>query len=170
MPILHLQLTAQARTPDGKTVQVHPSIALHQRGPIVQASVTIEQNAGKGLLAQGKNLPAPKSGWALIDTGATSTCIDDETAQQLGLPIIDVARMTSATHSDQQCNVYPVQIDIQSVLAPSSPRTMGAALAAQGQRRAAGVQSLLQRPGGPNHIVSLSRFAPRFQSRSYLPF
>jgi predicted aspartyl protease len=132
MPILHIQLVAQATNPDGKTVQVHPSIALHQRGPIIQAEITIEQNAGKGLLAQGKNLPTPKSGLVLIDTGATSTCIDDQAAQDLGLPIIDVAKMTSATHVDQQCNVYPVQITIQSAITFNSPRTIGASLAAHG--------------------------------------
>jgi predicted aspartyl protease len=132
MPIIHIQLGAQGTTPDGKTVQVHPAIALHQRGPIIQVTVTIEQNAGKGLLAQGKTLPTPISGLALIDTGATGTCIDDEAAQKLGLPVIDVAQMASATHANQECKVYPVQIDIQGALTLSSPRTIGAALAPQG--------------------------------------
>jgi hypothetical protein len=27
--------------------------------------------------------------WGLIDTGATTSCIDDQLAQQLGLPVID---------------------------------------------------------------------------------
>src|SRR5580704_12344469 len=131
MPILHIQLGAQAITPDGKTVNIAPAIALHQRGPIIQVTVTIEQNAGKGLVAQGKNLPVPKTGLALIDTGATGTCIDEKAAQELGLPIIDVAKMTSATHQDQQCNVYPVQISLPQLIL-NSPRTIGAALEAQG--------------------------------------
>jgi predicted aspartyl protease len=131
MPILHIQLGAQAKTPDGKTAQLSPAIALQLRGPIIQVSVTIEQNAGKGLLSQGKALPVPKSGLALIDTGATGTCIDDQAAKELGLPVIDVAKMTSATHKDQSCNVYPVQINLPSVVL-NSPRTMGAALAPQG--------------------------------------
>jgi predicted aspartyl protease len=131
MPILHIQLGAQAKTPDGKTAQLSPAIALQLRGPIIQVSVTIEQHAGKGLLSQGKPLPVPKSGLALIDTGATGTCIDDQAAKELGLPVIDVAKMTSATHKDQQCSVYPVQINLPSVVL-NSPRTMGAALAPQG--------------------------------------
>jgi len=132
MPILHIQLGAQAKTPDGKTVELHPAIALHQRGPILQVTVTIEANAGKGLVAQGKSLPTPESGLALIDTGATGTCIDDAVAQKLGLPVIDVAKMTSATHKDQECKVYPVQIAIPPALILNSPRTIGAALAPQG--------------------------------------
>jgi hypothetical protein len=132
MPILHIQLGAQQKTPDGKIVPANPAIALHGRGPVVQVTVTIEQNAGKGLLSQGKALPTPRVGLALIDTGASGTCIDDQAAQELGLPIIDVAKMTSATHAEQQCNVYPVSIAIPPVLTLNCPRTMGAALAAQG--------------------------------------
>lgn len=131
MPILHVQIGAQAKTQNGKTANVHPAIALNLRGPAIEASVTIEQNAGKGLVAQGKPLPKPKTGWVLIDTGASGTCIDDDAAKELGLPVIDVARLTSATHKDQECNVYPVQINIPTVVL-NCPRAMGAALAAQG--------------------------------------
>ena len=133
MPILHVQLgPAQAKTPNGKIITLAPAVALQARGPVIQVTVTIEQNAGKGLLAQGKPVPTPKSGLALVDTGATNTCIDEQAAQALGLPVIDVARMTSATHADQDCNVYPVQITIPPALIINSPRTIGAALAAQG--------------------------------------
>jgi predicted aspartyl protease len=132
VPILHLQFTAETQAPDGKKVQIPPALALHQRGPVIQVSVTIEQNAGKALLAQGKALPTPKTGFALIDTGASNTCIDDQAAVELGLPIIDVAHMQSASHSKHQCNVYPVTIDIPGIVNLNSPRTLGAALAGQG--------------------------------------
>jgi predicted aspartyl protease len=132
VPILHLQLAAQLKTPDGKLLQVPPNAALQQRGPVVQVTVTIEQSAGKALLAQGKAIPSPKIGWALIDTGASNTCIDDEAAKELGLPVIDIAHMQSASHSKHQCNVYPVTIDIPRVISLNSPRTVGAALAGQG--------------------------------------
>ncbi|HXW94002.1 MAG TPA: hypothetical protein VEK33_25855 [Terriglobales bacterium] len=133
MPILHVQLAAQGQTADGKPAQLAPAVALQQRGPVVPVVVTIEQNAGKGLLAQGKPLPSPKTGLALIDTGATGTCSDEQSAQELGLPIIDVAKLTSASHADQDCNVYPAQITIQNLgLSINSPHTIGATLAPQG--------------------------------------
>lgn len=131
MPILHSQLAAQATAPDGKTVNVNPSIALQMRGPVVQVTVTIEENAGKALLIQGKPVPIPKTGWALIDTGASNTCIDEKAAQELGLPVIDVGFMLSATHEKVPCNIYPVLINSQ-IMNFNSPRTMGAGLAAQG--------------------------------------
>jgi predicted aspartyl protease len=132
MPILHMQIAGQGKDPSGKDIQVPPAIALHQRGPCIPVTVTIEQNAGKGLLAKGESLPVPRSGLCLIDTGASTTCVDDQAAQELGLPVIDVAIMTSATHAAQQCNVYPVQMTVPSGLIFNSPRTVGAALAAQG--------------------------------------
>lgn len=131
MPILHALTEAQAKTVDGKTIQVHPAMALQLRGPVLDVSVTIEQNAGKALLSQGKAVPTPKTGLALIDTGASNTCIDDEAAKELGLPVIDVAIMQSASHEKVQCNIYPVLINTQ-IVGLNSPRTIGAALAAQG--------------------------------------
>lgn len=131
MPILHSQIAAQANTADGKTIQLPPATALQLRGPILQVSLTIEQNAGKGLVAQGKTLPTPKSGLALIDTGASNTCVDEQAAKELGLPVIDVASMQSASHEKHSCNVYPVQI-ITPIVTLNAPRAMGAALASQG--------------------------------------
>ncbi len=131
MPILHSQAAVQGKTPDGKTVQAPPAMGLVLRGPVVQVSVTIEQNAGRGLTASGKSLPTPISGLALIDTGASNTCIDEQAAKELGLPVIDVANMQSATHDNHPCNIYPIQI-ITPIITLNAPRAMGAALASQG--------------------------------------
>ena len=76
MPILNIQLAAQ----DPSGAQIPPLVALQQRGVVVQVSVTVEQNIAQQLLAQGVTLPPPESGLALIDSGATSTCIDEDAA------------------------------------------------------------------------------------------
>ena len=130
MPILHSQIAIQAKGPDGKIVPVSPAVALQIRGPVLQVTVTIEQNAGKALLSQGKTV-ATKTGWALIDTGASNTCIDEQAAKDLELPVIDVGNMQSASHEKHPCNIYPVQI-VTPVVTLNSPRTMGAALGTQG--------------------------------------
>ena len=131
MPILHSQIEAHVKAPDGKIVQVPPASALQIRGPLIQVSVTVEQNFGKGLIAQGKSLPAPRSGLALVDTGASNSCIDEQVAKELGLPVIDVAIMQSASHEKHPCNIYPVQI-MTPIVTLNAPRAMGAALATQG--------------------------------------
>lgn len=52
---------------------------------------------------------------ALIDTGAGSTCIDEAVAIRLGLPIVNVVKLTSATHSDVPRNVYPVTFEVAGI-------------------------------------------------------
>ena len=102
MPILNIQLAAQ----DLSGNQIPPLVALLQRGPVVQVSVSVEQNIAQQLLAQGLSLPTPERGIALIDTGATSTCIDDAAAARLNLPAIDIVTVASASHASTQQNVH----------------------------------------------------------------
>ena len=130
MPIYHTQIEGEGKTANGKTVKAPPHVGLHLQGPVLQVSVTIEENFGKALLAQGNALPTPKTGFALIDTGATNTCIDEKAAQELGLPVIDVGVMRSA-NEEKPCNIYPVQFSLPRLVL-NSPRTMGADLAPMG--------------------------------------
>ncbi len=159
MPILHQQFAAIAKTKDGKKAAAPSHLPLRLRGPLLQVTVTIEENAGKGLLAKGETLPTPKSGLALIDTGASNTCIDDKAAQELGLPIIDVGKMTSASHEEHPCNIYPVQINIVGFVSLNAPKAMGAALAAQGLLALIG-RDVLERCtlfyNGPTSEITLS--------------
>jgi len=106
---------------------------LAQRGPVVQVTVSVEQHIAQQLLQQGQALPTPESGLALIDTGATGTCIDEEAAQRLRLPVVDVATIASASHSAAQQNVYPIQIEVTGLpITINAPRAVGAPLAVQG--------------------------------------
>jgi predicted aspartyl protease len=133
VPILHSQLAGQGQTPEGKVVQVPPAVALQQRGPVVQVSISLEQSLATQLVQQGKEVLQPVSGVALIDTGASGTCIDDEAAQQMQLPVIDVGFMCSASHAQTPSNIYPIQIEVTGFpIRFQSPRTMGAALKEQG--------------------------------------
>jgi len=160
VPILHSQLMGQGQTPDGKPVQIHPAIVLQQRGPIVQVSVALQRDLAAGLVQQGLAIPQPMVGLALIDTGASNTCIDDEAARSMNLPVIDVGSMTSATHAQTPSNIYPVQIEIIGFkISFQSPRTMGAALREQGLLILLG-RDLLQRCtlfyNGPTGQITLS--------------
>ncbi len=133
MPILHVQYTAQGQTPDGNPVQLPPAVALTLRGPCIQVSVTVSQSIAQQLLQQGASVPTPVTGTGLIDTGASATCIDDAAAQQLGLQVIDVAPIASASHAQTLQNVYPLQIEVVGFnFAINVDRAVGAPLAAQG--------------------------------------
>lgn len=133
MPILNVQLGGEAQKPDGTKVAIPPQAALLQRGPIVQVSVNVGTAIAQQVLQQGGTLPAPATGLALIDTGATSTCVDDQAAQQLQLPAIDVVTVASASHPSTQQNVYPIQIEVVGLpIMVDAPRAIGAPLKAQG--------------------------------------
>lgn len=61
------------------------------------------------------------------------TCIDDATAQQIGLPVVDVGTLASASHSATQVNNYPILIQlVGSPIRINAPRAFGANISALG--------------------------------------
>jgi len=133
VPILTMQSGGTAQDANGQTVQLPPAAALQMLGPVIPVAVTIEQSIAQQLLQQGTQVPAPVSGFGLIDTGASITCVDEAVAQSLGIAPIDVVTMHSASHTDVQCNVYPISFEIPSLgIGRNVPRAMAAALQAQG--------------------------------------
>jgi len=108
-------------------------VVLLQNGPFVQVVVGLAQSLAEQLVQQGHAVPQPTAGVALVDTGASTTCIDEALAQRLGLPVIDVVQMTSASHAGTQANVYPIQMEIVgSPIIVNVPRAIGANLTPQG--------------------------------------
>jgi predicted aspartyl protease len=132
MPILHSQFAGQGKTPEGKTIVIPPPICLLQRGPCVQVSITLADQIASELVKRQEPVPAPVSGMALIDTGAISTCIDEETAKQMQLPIINVVNMASASHPSTKANQYPVKFQIVGIPMFFNSTATGAPLKVQG--------------------------------------
>lgn len=99
MPILNIQFGEQGRRIDGTVFPLHPQSGLVQRGPIVQVTVSVRPQIAEQVLLSGGTLPVPISGIALIDTGATITCVDEIAAQQLHLPVIDVVNVASTSQT-----------------------------------------------------------------------
>jgi predicted aspartyl protease len=133
VPILHTQLNAQGKNARGQTVQIPPTVVLQRQGPCVQVSIGLAQSLAAQLLQQGQTLPKPISGIALIDTGASSTCIDSHVAQQLQLPVVNVVKVASASHASTEQNVYPIQIEVVGLpISIEAPNAIGATLAPQG--------------------------------------
>jgi predicted aspartyl protease len=133
MPILHTQFSGQATNTQGVVTQVAPGFALANRGPVIQVAVFVAEQIATQLVTQGKPLQPPIAGFALIDTGASMSCIDEEAAKTLKLPIIDVVQMCSASHAAHPANIYPIQMRIAGLPNPINvARAMGAELKAQG--------------------------------------
>lgn len=133
MPIYHSQLTGERKEPDGSVTPVSPSFVLQARGPVLQVSVGLAESISQQLLERGEQLPEPVNGLALIDTGATSTCIDEKLAQRIGLPVIDKGVISSASQTNAPVNIYPALIEfIGGSIRVNAERAAGVALANQG--------------------------------------
>lgn len=59
-------------------------------------------------------IPGVKGIEALVDTGASESCIDSSLATQLNLPIVD-RRMIAGAHGSAEVNMYLAQVRIPSL-------------------------------------------------------
>lgn len=92
----------------------------------------------------GPALPNIQNVPALIDTGATMSCIDDLLAQQLGLPLINQVQ-SAGVHGSGLLNVYLAYILIPTLSVSQTGEFIGANMAAGGQfHRALLGRTLLQ--------------------------
>ena len=124
MPTLNVRVEAEDQhrrtipAPDGLT----------QSGPRVPVTLMISDAHRQILVEQGKPMPAVVNGNALIDTGASGTCIDQKAAEQAGLPVIDKAMMASASHAKHEVPVYGAKLVIPHFSAIDVEYAMGANL------------------------------------------
>lgn len=82
---------------------------LEATGPIIQVEVGVPKALRDHLTAKGDPIPATVTGFALIDTGAFATAIDEGVLTGLGLTPIDVI-LTSTPHGPGKSNVYPAEV------------------------------------------------------------
>ena len=78
-------------------------------GPIMQIQVEIPPVLAESLQKSSTPIPNPVEGFALIDTGASITAIDDVIFGQLGINPNGVARVGTAGGPQQQ-STYPVRL------------------------------------------------------------
>ncbi len=132
MPILHTQYRGEVRDQEGKTINIHPRVILKGRGPILQVTLGFPESIAGVLIEQGKPVPSPVSGYALVDTGASDTCIDSDIAETFNLPVIDQVKMASDSHNAIDKNVYPALIEFVSYpIKINVERAVGANLMSQ---------------------------------------
>jgi len=77
-------------------------------GPQLDVEVHVPDALASILTQQGKPIPKPVAGKALIDTGASITAVDGSIIQSLGVQPVGVATVHTPSGSAQQ-NQYPVK-------------------------------------------------------------
>jgi hypothetical protein len=93
----------------------HDPAALRTVGPVLTVQVEIPTALASQLQKQGATAPTPAAGFALVDTGASSTC---ETVLT-GLGINPVGQIQISTPSGQSArSVYPARFAFPGSLIP----------------------------------------------------
>ena len=87
---------------------LNPS-GLQVAGPILNVEVSLPGSLAEILSEKGDPIPAPAAGWALLDTGASRTCVDGETISGLGVNPIGLVPVGSAAGQAQH-SLYPARL------------------------------------------------------------
>jgi len=81
---------------------------LLQTGPVLPVEITIPSALSKFLSARNQQIPAPRTGLALIDTGATRSCVDSQVISSLGVNPIGITVLGTAKGRSQH-HLYPAK-------------------------------------------------------------
>lgn len=94
------------KKPDG-TVDFHPG-PLHVQGPILPIEVHVPSILAAYFSERNETPPAPVAGLALIDTGATNSCVDNKVIASLGVKPVGIIKTGTAGGVVEQ-HVYPAK-------------------------------------------------------------
>lgn len=89
--------------------------ALERDGVRVPVEIALAASFAQALTGRRGSAPAPISGWGLLDTGASRTCVDRDVVRRLGLPVVGWIEVTSATSSSSLQSLHPIQVRIEGV-------------------------------------------------------
>jgi len=92
----------------------HMPAALAQIGAVLQVEVNLPQPLIEFLSEQSKPSPAPSTGMALIDTGASKTCVDETVLANLGINPIGVVSLGTAAGSIER-PLFPAKLSFPEV-------------------------------------------------------
>lgn len=143
--------------PSGQTI--HP-IPLMRMGPQLDVEVHVPQALEDLFSQQGKPVPKPIAGKALIDTGASITAVDDSIIISLGVQPVGVTAVHTPSGSVQQ-NQYPVRFSFPGSGLPglSVHQAIGSILLPQGIVALIGrdaLSSVVLVYNGPGGFVTLA--------------
>jgi hypothetical protein len=101
-------------------------------GPTIQVNIGFDPDYIPALDPPMVPVPGVTSIHALVDTGATISCIDNLLAAQLGLPVVD-RRPVWGVHGSHETNTYLAQIYVPALEVTVYGEFVGVDLQAGGQ-------------------------------------
>ena len=131
MPTLSIRVQSERKDQHGNAVFANPSTALRVGGPRVYGTLSPFEDQIKSLEKIGEIPITPVTGMALIDTGASATCIDRSAAAKAGLAIVDSGRISSATHANEVVPIFAGRLEIHGLSPVNTFRAYGVNLETQ---------------------------------------
>ena len=90
------------------------SQALTTDGPCIVVRISVPDALAQKLQSEGKPIPTPVEGLALIDTGATSSCVNYEVLKLLGLEPVGRIPVSGAAGIALH-TTYPARLDFPTL-------------------------------------------------------
>jgi hypothetical protein len=87
---------------------------LLQAGPVLPVEIAIPTALSRFLSAHNQQIPAPKAGFALIDTGATRSCADNQVISSLGVSPTGIVDLGTARGRSQH-HLYPAKFSFPAM-------------------------------------------------------
>lgn len=87
---------------------------LRGAGPVLPVEVAVPSALSKLLAQQGQNIPSPISGFVLIDTGATRSCVHIDVVSKLGVNPIGIIELATASGKSQH-HLYPAKFNFPAI-------------------------------------------------------
>ena len=84
---------------------------LQEKGPVIEGAVTHSNRHRLALTEVGKK-PGSEIGKVLLDTGASSTCLDRSIAKKLGLKVVDIGPVFTPSGTIEDSPRYEGQVFI----------------------------------------------------------
>ena len=123
MPIISARTQSERLDHQENAIPANRGMALQVSGPRVPVTLSPFGDQIKLLAEKGEFPITPVTGLALIDTGASVTCIDQSAAANAGLALVNSGRISSVTHAAETVPLFAGRLDIHGF---SSVETFGA--------------------------------------------
>jgi hypothetical protein len=91
--------------------QTSPRALLAREGPKVPVQIGVPEELERLLKGKAQPVPPPITGFALVDTGATMSMVDDQAVESLGVGPVGTATLQTAG-GPLQSALYPVRVVI----------------------------------------------------------
>lgn len=91
--------------------------ALALQGPLIAVEIAVPAALAKYLVDHNEPIPSPMTGIAVIDTGASITCIDREVIAKLNVPAVGYTDVFTPSGSERQ-NTHPAKFSFPGTKLP----------------------------------------------------